>query len=791
MSQPKSFSPRQQPHLQHRRLSIALAAAFAGTAPVLSLGLLAAAPALAQQAAPAQPAAKAEDEGKLTTITVTATKRVQPLQSTPIAITVLSGGEMEELNLNNLATITQQLPTVNFRANASNKDTALFIRGVGTISTSPGVEPTVSMVLDGVVTARPGQATLDLVEVDRIEVLRGPQGTLFGKNASAGVINIVTKAPGKAFEGYADLGLYQGGERRLRLGVGGELAKDLVRASISGMTGKFDGNVTNVFDGSKVNGYDRQGVRGRVEITPAPALKIGLIADYSKAEDTTPTGVPVSTDVAAYPTGAVTANPLYGAAVAPVTPARDNRQINSDMLTRVSDTNQGVSAQVDWGFAGHQLTSITAQRKWKNTQFQDQDRLATLYRQFNRIADRGDLDFEQTSQELRIASTGKGMFDYVGGLFYLDAKTDEQYRRDVTRCPTSTEPPLPSGLVPCTTATTVSDNGVANYGVRNKSQSVFGEGTVHFAPTVRAIAGLRWTQDDLSYYHGRVATNTGVPGVQATRATVNGSTRETAWSGRIGPQWDVMPDTMLFFTASRGYKGPAYNVFFNMTATQDNVLAPETSNSYELGLKTELLDKRLRVNVAAFQTNYEGYQANVPDLVNGVIVTRLINAGEVSTKGVEVDVNARPLPPLSISASVAYIKARVKQFNCPPGAAASCDINGKPLPFSPDWKAALRAKYTMPLVGRYAMDYGVDVTWQSRTNFDLQQQPDSYQPEYSVVNAAVGLADTAAGWRVALVAKNLFDKSYSTFVQSSGSNINRYVPRDDRRYFGVTARWDF
>ena len=133
-----------------------------------SLGLLAAMGAQAQQAA-----APAPDTGKLETVIITATKRAQPLQTTPIAVTVVSGAQLEEANLNNLSTIVQQMPTVNFRSNASNKDSSLFIRGVGTISTSPGVEPTVSMVLDGVVTARAGQATLDLVEVDRIEVLRG------------------------------------------------------------------------------------------------------------------------------------------------------------------------------------------------------------------------------------------------------------------------------------------------------------------------------------------------------------------------------------------------------------------------------------------------------------------------------------------------------------------------------------------------------------------------------------------------------------------------------------------
>ena len=230
--------------------------------PVAAAAAVAAAPAMAQQAAPA-------DTGKLDTVIITATKRIQPLQSTPIAVSVIGGGALEESNLNNLEAISAQVPTVNFRTNASNKDAALFIRGVGTISTSPGVEPTVSTVLDGVVTARPGQATLDLVEIDRIEILRGPQGTLFGKNASAGVINIVTREPGKAFAGYADLSMFQGDEMRVRLGASGELVPGLLRGSVSGMAGKFDGNVTNVYDGSKVNGYDRKGLRARLDITPS------------------------------------------------------------------------------------------------------------------------------------------------------------------------------------------------------------------------------------------------------------------------------------------------------------------------------------------------------------------------------------------------------------------------------------------------------------------------------------------------------------------------------------------
>ena len=755
----------------------------------LAAALLAAMPALAQQAAP--PAAA--DSGKLETVIITATKRLQPLQSTPIAVSVLGGGGLEEANLNNMSSITAAIPTVNFRTNASNKDSSLFIRGVGTISTSPGVEPTVSMVLDGVVTARPGQATLDLVEVDRIEILRGPQGTLFGKNASAGVINIVTRAPGKTPGGYVDLGYHQGNERRVRLGASGELAANTVRGSIAFMDAKYDGNVTNVFDGSKVNGYDRQGMRGRLDITPNRALTIVLIADRSKATDTTPTGVPVSTAVQAYPTNAVTNNPLFAAALAPVVPGPENRQINADTKTRVEDTNAGLSAQVDYVLASHQVTGIVARRTWKNTQFQDLDRLSQPYRNggFQKADDRGELDFTQTSVELRMASTGKQFAEYVGGLFRFEGKNDEVYRRDVTRCLGSTAATLPSGLIPCSPGSTTQDFGVANYGVRNTSTAAFGETTLNFTNALRAIAGLRYTQDSLSYYHERTASATGVPGVQATRARVTGSTSNNAWSGRFGPQFQIDKDTMVYATYSRGYKGPAYNVFFNMTPTQDNALAPEISKSYELGLKSELLNRTLRLNVAAFQTDYDGYQANVPDLVNGVIVTRLINAGKVQTKGVEVDLTARITPAFSITGGVANIQARVKNFFCPVGAAASCDINGKPLPFSPDWKGTLRAKYTQPFGGGLTIDYGADVSWQSKVMFDLQQQPDSFQKSYSVVNASVALTSDK-GWRVALIGKNLANTSYSTLVQNNpGAAITRYVPRDDKRYFGVNFRYDF
>lgn len=728
--------------------------------------------AAAQQ--PTKPNEKKE-EVKLENIVVTATKRLEPLQSIPVAVSVVSGEELEKSNLNNITSITQQLPTVNYRANASNKDTALFIRGIGTISTSPGVEPTVATVVDGVVLARPGMATLDLMEVERLEVLRGPQGTLFGKNASAGVINIVSKAIPKEKEGYIDLGYYDKKETRLRFGIAGPLVAGTTSGSLALFTGKYDGNVNNVFLNRLVNGYDRSGVRGKLEFTPNKDVTVTFIADYAKADDTGTRGPFVRTTT-----------PVLTDAVLPQRAATDNREISTDVLERVNDKNSGLSAQVDFNTAKGTLTSITAFRSWENTQYQDIDGISRAISQQANLSDKGLLDSKQSSQELRWASAKGGFIDYVVGFLYFKNETDEEYRRDVQRCAT-TLPALPSGLIPC--GSLLNDFGVANYGTELKSTSFFGESVWNFDKGLRGIFGLRHTKDDLSYYHGRFSTQAGaIPGVQPTRAPVSGSTSQSAVSGRIGPQMDLSKEVSVYATYSKGYKGPAYNAFFNMQPVADIALNPETSKGWELGLKSTLADSRVRLNLAVFNTKYQGYQANFPDLVAGVVVTRFINAGDVSTKGFELDFQGKVSKDLTLSAAYANTKAVVDQFNCPAG--ATCTIpSGTMLPSAPRRKGVVRANYKTDIAG-HLVDFGTDYTWQSETQYDLSTSPNTLQPAYGIWNAAVSIVNIGAGLRVTLIGKNLADKSYSQFLLP-GANTQRSVPRDERRYFGINVRYDF
>ena len=703
----------------------------------------------------------ADTEPTLKSVTVTATRREESLQKVPVAVTVLDGEQLERDNRTSVSSIVQQVPSLNFRTGASNKDTSLFVRGVGTISTSPGVEPTVATVIDGVVYARPGQSTLDLLDLDRIEVLRGPQGTLFGKNASAGVLNITSKAPTSETHGYIDQSYYSGNESRTRFGIGASLIPDTLKGSFTALVGSYDGNVDNVYNGQEVNGYNHKGARGKLAFTPDDDVKFTLIADYMQSHDDAPNGV-ITQSLA----------PTFTGALSPVSPSSDNRKINTDTRTHINDTNKGISGQLDWNLGDYTLTSITAWRGWDNTQYQDGDRLSSVTAAFPGTADKGDLSFDQYSQEIRLASPKGEFLEYVGGLFYMHGKDDETYQRTLT-------------------TTTRVDRGIANYSTTSDSYAVFGESTLNVTSRFRGIAGLRYTHDRLEYDHRRVSTSaTAVSGINPATSS-SGSVDEDGWSGRLGAQYDLSDAVTTYLTYSRGYKGPAYNVFFNMQPRDTQALKPETSNNWELGIKTSTWNHRLTANLAIFHSDYDNYQANFYDTVAGQVVTRLINAGSVSTEGVELDYALQATQQLKLSGALAYTRARIDEFACPVGAAASCNVNGKTLPFSPDWKTYVRADYTLPLDNGLDIELGTDYGWQSEVQYDISQNPNTKQGAYGIWNASVALADYSNGWRVSVLGKNLANTSYSPLLASGGNYIYRAVPRDDERYFGIQLRKDF
>jgi iron complex outermembrane receptor protein len=738
-------------------------------------------------AAEASPEAAPDGAVTIGEIMVTARHRDESLQKVPIAVSVVGGLDATSKNLNDIQDISSIVPSVDFRTSASNKDRTIFVRGVGTISTSPGVEPSVSTVVDGVVMSRAGQSTVDLLDLDHVEVLEGPQGTLFGKNATAGVINIVTRSPTDTFKGYVDAGAYEGGEYRLGVGVSGPIIADKVTGLLSAFTSSFDGNVKNLYTGKEVNGYVHDGVRGKIVADPFEHVKVTLSADYVRSADSTPTGVYVATDNIAYQTGATTLHAPIAAslAAAGITPSLGNTAISDNDSSSVHDHNGGVSAQIDWDFGdGYRLTSITAWRDWRNVQYQDYDELSgPAIAGLPQVADTGYLHFYQESEELRVASPKGRLVDFVAGVFVLNAVDHEVYQRAETSI---------IGGAP------TNNLGVNHYGSSDQNYAVFGEADLNLTKSFRIIAGARGIQDDLSYYASRVSTSpTAITGIGVSYTAPSGTTNPTAitrngFAGRLGLQYDISSDITTYATYSRGYMGPAFDVFFNMAAVNTPPLNPETSDSYEVGLKSQLFDHRVQADISGFVTQFYNYQANFTQLVNGGLVTNLINAGSVASKGAEVNLIAKPVPRLTLTADGAYDDAYVVSFPCPPGSAVNCNINGQPLPFAPRYKAHFQAEYRWPVYDRFDLDVESDYNWQSKTQYQLSETPQTIQGEYGVWNASLGLLDDRDGFSAHVVVKNIADQQYSPYLAGGDlGGIVRWVPRDDHGYVGVNLRKDF
>jgi iron complex outermembrane recepter protein len=748
-------------------------------------------------------------------IVVTAQKREEKLQDIPLAVSVVGGAAIANNGGITLENAQYLVPSLNFRKSGTSLNQALFLRGVGTINFSIAAEPSVAAVLDGVVLSRAGEGFTDLFDVERIEVLRGPQGTLFGKNASAGVVSIVTKRPTADFGATVEASYFTKNEYRGRATVNAPLG-DHVRSRFTGFYGSYDGNVFNQTTGNKVNGYKHYGVRGAIEADLGETVTLTLRGDYRKAND----------DCCAEIIGTTPTNAAALALAGTGFNAEASRIIRQNLVTATKEKSWGVSLQADVELGDHTLTSITSYRGWDNTEIRDGDWLDRPYVGLNQLHDNGPQKSKTFSQEVRIASPTGKFLEYVIGAYYSKADSDRTFSRSVVTCSASTLPAVVAGLTPCSTAPGVSTIttpfGSADFGSSFKNLSVFGQATLNLSDSIRFIGGLRYTHDKLDVDHIRRTTLAG-PGIQPSfdagvynngqvavlpatgfvAGVSNGipfrtGTTNNNLSGKAAVQVDISDNNMAYASYTRGYKGPAYNIFYNLTTIGTGVIAPETVNAFEVGLKNTFLNGDLIVNLAGYYAKYNNYQANSPDFVAGVRTTRLTNAGTVSTQGFEIDFVARPTRSFSLTGGLAYNKARVVDFRLPPGADATQLIaKGTPLANAPDWKMSLGANYIWETGGIANLDLNAQIAMQSDQIYELSPSPvvrrGSTVDGYATVDLSVALVDANDVWRVALQVKNLFDKGFASSIVSGGpGGAFRYIiPREADRYFGITAKINF
>ncbi len=772
-----------------------------------ALALIAASPALAQTA-PAAPAAAA-DEANPGDIVVTAQKRSERLQDVPVAVTVVSGDALASAGKVSLEGAQYLVPTLNFLKSGTTLNQSLFLRGVGTATFSIAGEPSVSTVVDGVVFARAGEAFGDLVDIDQLEVLRGPQGTLFGKNASAGVINITSKKPTSTFGGYLEAGFFTDSEYRGRAVINVPLG-DSVRSRLTGFYTNYDGNISNVTTGKLVNGFEHYGGRLQIDADAGPNVKLAFIADYHRNNDDC-CGEVIATPPIVGGTGLPTTN--ASTAALPTPRGADTRELAQNLVTATKETGYGFSLQADVALGDHTLTSITAYRDYKNTEIRDGDFLPAAYVGFNQLHDFGPQTGNTFSQEVRLTSPAKQFLSYVLGAYYSRAKSERIFTRNDIVCNT-TPSTTPSPLVPCTSVgapASTFPSGTADFGSVFDNLAFFGQGTLNLAPRFRIIGGLRYTIDKLNVFHSRVTTLSG-PGIQPSfdagvynnglgGGAPNGipfraRASNNNLSGKVGAQFDISKGSTAYATFARGYKGPAFNIFYNLTVTGTNVISPETSDSYEIGLKNTFLDGKLTLNLAAFYAKYRNFQANNPDLVAGVVVTRFTNAGDVSTRGFELDATFRPVRDLNLSGGLAYTDAHVDAFRVPAVGAAAIP-SGTPLGFAPKWKGNLSADYRVRTQSFADVLLGVQGSYQSSElalfAADAVQRQLGTIGAYGLVNLSVGLVSHDEKYKLTFQVRNLFDQSFAAAITNGGpGGAYRYqIPRDADRYFGITGRVSF
>ena len=754
-------------------------------------------------------AAPAMGQSVIEEITVTAQKREENITDVPLAISVLGKETIDGAHASNLEELQALIPAVSFRTGNTTRNSALTIRGIGTVSFSIAAEPSVSTVVDNVVLGRSGQAFGDLYDLERVEVLRGPQGTLFGKNASAGVVNITTQRPGEELEGYISATFYEDDEYQLRGRISGPLTDDL-RGSVTVLSSEFDGYIRNVFNNETINGYDKQGIRAMLEYDVSDATEVLLIfEDYDADND-------CCVDLEARASGR---NPMSEAAPPGPDLFLDQRLADHDFETRTLDSTTAMSLQIETAVGDYTLTSITAQRTWENTEFREGDFTSIagdstlpVFGVPFQLHDIGPQEWRQFSQELRLASPTGEAFEYQVGLFYWNIDSQRNFTRDAS-CQNNNgqldaaianhlqfelgQPNTPADVaafiaannITCGANDIVSATGFMDTEFDNFA--VFGQGSYAFSDTLRALFGLRFTRDEVSFSHNRInfdefgRRGVGVrprysDGNNQFDTDLSGSTDETNVSGKIGIQWDATDSLMTYLTYSTGYKGPAFNVFYNMDDDDVNPIPEETSQNIEIGLKYAR-DWGL-ISLAFYDTQIDDFQANNFDPSSGTTETGFTTGGDVETQGVELDMIWAPTDQLTLNGGFAFSDSSAK-------------VAGSPaLPFAPDTKISFAGNYEWPLASGASMRLNASYIYtDEKLSGNIGQtavsNPEVLLPDYSILNASFGYHTEDDKLSITLIGKNLTDESFATTY--SGDGFRYQIPRDASRYFGVNFRLNY
>ncbi|WP_034049487.1 TonB-dependent receptor, partial [Pseudomonas aeruginosa] len=713
--------------------ALALLLALGGALPASAAD----APAPAEEAPPLASSVPDKADTALGKVTVTARRREEDSQKVPTPITVLGGETLEAQRISRVQDLQQVLPSVNV-AYIHARQSSVAVRGIGNNPASDGLEGSAGIYLDNVYLGRPGMAVFDLLDIEQLELLRGPQGTLFGKNTTAGVLNISTRAPTFTAERTVEVSGGQDGYFQGRGTVSGPLGETLA-GRLSAYRTRDDGYIKNIHDDNYLNGGERQGARGQLLFEPNEDFSLRWIADYNEEDSSNGSMV------------------VYGAAerfwqraaLVGASPLRDpqRRKVNINGRQHVSVHQGGSSLEANWNLAGgYRLTSISAYRYWHFTPANDEQLNVSA------INDTGvEVHDRQFSQEIRLASPTGGAFDYVVGAY--------AFRQNLGNKTFTSYGPLADLYLLGANLGALNDTySKANGKIETDSFALFAQGTWHLSERLDFTAGLRGTYEEKNAKVERFAPLGGaaVGGVGA--AVRNGqlgaydsgdlSQYNFAPSALLSLSYQFSDDLLGYASLSHGEKSGGVNLAVGSapSAGADSLLVgPERANDAELGLKSTLFDRRLLLNANLFWTGIHGYQATTLYQAPGStqLVQVLANAGSVRSRGLEFEATALPLRGLTLNFNGSYNDVTYLSFKdapCPaevstrPGAPSSCDLSGQRVVGASKWIANLNGEYQWRLDDRFQPYVSASYAYRSAAEGTLDNSDLSKIDGYALVN---------------------------------------------------------
>jgi iron complex outermembrane receptor protein len=800
--------PRTPSHLPRHRVSPVAAAAA-----LTLLGLVQ--PGWAQQA----PAATG-DSGKtqLEEVVVTANKRIEKLENVPMAISVVNEAELTRNNVREFNDVVNISPALSITYGTTPANNGINMRGIGTTSIGIGVEADVAVIVDDIPIGMQVKAFQDLTDVSRVEVLKGPQSTLFGKAAIAGAVNVTTKPITGAFGGTASVLYTSDKEQRLQASFGGEVSPSFgYRITLSDTD--FAGNVNNLTTGQQVNGSSGKNFIGKFSwhVTDSVDVDFSPRVNHTKVSccvlvltSMTPATGGLLSNIAQLPASTLLAG---------ITPGPDNRSIRNDAFTGQDSTDKGAGLRINYALPnGANLTSITSWDSYYANDNRDQDFVDAHTLLYYPLANGkpagvdsgyiqyGTFEVSSKTEEIRLTSPDAGPVRYVAGYWYGKNDINRHFIRGY------------NGIALSTPAQYFTET----YNINN---ALFGQLTWDFATDYSVLAGLRFNREVSGYTFTTGAPPPGNFVPTATYSSIDNA--EDATTGKLSLQHQFSKNTMGYVMASTGYKGLAYDLTSSLnaaTAAQQPVPS-EHAKSLEMGFKGSFFDNRMTFNAAVFDTKFTNYQQNSGGYLPGTTtyVTRLNSVGGVQTRGFEFDIAALLTRNFVVNLGFAYTDATITSFPNAPcynvtdtsngGFNAACvlkspqyggtnvqDISGGRMPNAPKYKLNVGGQYDIPRDGTWYNNFiTFNIRGQSDVLTNLNQDPTLAAPGYGITNVGFGFKDKAGRGTLSFFVNNLFDHHYAnTGFTGAGSwsskapnpvltvtNTTWTPARDAFRYSGV------